>query len=912
MVDFEKIGRRITEQRRMLHITQTRMSMDLQDHYLSLHQSDISRLEKAAKGSGITDLSKLDIIADYLCIPLETLIFGIGGGTMQKYYGSQMTLRASKKKPKKSHSKVLSKLTDLSEDQLGDVGLKTYECGLYTLYSVFELQAPTMASAPTTQSGEPIMSHPLQTYRTYIFYDEELVAVAVTAMTCVEDHFFGPDTDGLELVYRNDAVDPTDVYRTMNPYWALWKYSTDADEKAGYLAQMSARENELRGMAGSNLVLYVESVYVREDCRQNGIFRMYIDFLKTLSDEEDGDPIIWLCMEPTAGIELEQQNRTLPSYTVSDLGQININAAIAEKVGFKVDPASCYREGVVLNEDGSTSIERVQVRKNAYMLPAEYKELLANDGNLVADGRAKQHLADQDTEDRHMMDLKQGPVDGYEVVEIRNICIAGPHNGERMIYYAARSMNDDDKVLFGVSKKSVVDEGLFHDGQIEQYDNVEAAKESEHWQNMGFAYQWILGLPSPDMEIDAEIEELEPGDDVGLEYLNRIGFQNRKGTDAMALELVKLYGEKKAMALFDERSKVPDGSVEFYEFKNQDIGVSAVISECYDADTLRQMCNYLYENREYIKGRVLEIGCESGYMTGFLATYFPDVEITAIDRSANAVAIAKERMEQWGIKNVRFLVADVADIEEQFDTVLSLRVMRENDPDNLGEGVFDGDDILCQVFCYMIQWQPFAGAYGRLLGQGSHLITIERIPLSPQIFGWYCALNGSGCGLIKETYENLYCKEVGETAYYSAAVLKGSVEDDMRETLQCMMDSLKNADDEFNFNHIEDGHMKGWPAIAFFDSNKGDCIEDIMVVGDDDMAVGRFAAYIDAADPTAVLYLEVYNDFTQMQLGRFDISIKDEVVERIDQIREQHNELGFNIVPAAEYYEDDEGNEDDE
>lgn len=901
MVDYERIGRRIAEQRKMLKITQSRMSADLQDYYLSMHQSDISRLEKAAKGSGITDLSKLDIIADYLCIPLETLVFGIGGGTMQKYYGTQMTLRASKKKPFKTHVKVLSKLLGRAEDEIGD--LKTFECGLYMLYSVFELQAPTVASAPTTQAGEPILQRPLQTYRTYIFYDQELVAVAVTAMTCVMDHFFGPDTEGLELVYRNDAVDPTNVYRILNPYWALWKYSTDADEKAKYLALMSEREEELGGVEASDLVLYVESVYVREDCRQNGIFRMYIDFLKTLSDEEDGDPIIWLNMEPTTGIEMEQENRILPSYTVSDLGQININAAIAEKVGFKIDPVSYYREGTVLNDDGSTSIERVQVRKNAYMMPAEYKELLVNDGNLVADGRVMQHLCEQNADDQFMMDLKHGPVDGYEVVEIRNTCIAGPHNGERMIYYAARSLTDDSKAVLGVSKKSVVDEGLFHDGQIETYDNIEAAEQSEHWQYMGFAYQWILGLPSPEETIDAGVEALEPGEDVGLEYINRIGFKNRAGVDSMAVELLKLYGENKTRELFDRRSNIPDGGVEFYDFKNQNINISTVISECYDADTIRQMCNYLYENRDYIKGRVLEIGCESGYMTGFLAMYFPNIEITAIDRSAAAVAIAKERMEKWGIKNVRFQVADVADVEEQFDTVISLRVIRENDPDNLGKGVFDGDDAIYQVFWYMMQWQTFANGYGKLLGPRSHLITIERIPLSPMIFGWYYALNNCKCGLIKETYKNLYCKEVGQTAYYTAAVVRGRVDDDMHEIMQFMIDRMDHTNDELNCS--EDSHMAGWPAIAYFTSNKDKCIEDIIIIDADKNPVGRLAVYTDAVDPTAVLYLEVFKDFTGMQLGRFDISIKDEITERIEQLREQHIEMGYDIVPAGEYYEND-------
>ena len=98
MIDFEKIGKRIAEERKYIHkISQEKMAEDL-----GMYQSDISNMEKAKKGSGITDLYKLGLIADYFSVPLETLLFGREDKNMLKYEGSKMQLKQSKKHLKKS------------------------------------------------------------------------------------------------------------------------------------------------------------------------------------------------------------------------------------------------------------------------------------------------------------------------------------------------------------------------------------------------------------------------------------------------------------------------------------------------------------------------------------------------------------------------------------------------------------------------------------------------------------------------------------------------------------------------------------------------------------------------------------------------------------------------------------------
>ena len=103
MIDFEAIGHRITEERKYLHkVSQEKMAQDL-----GMYQADISNMEKAKRGSGITDLSKLDMIAEYFDIPIQTLLFGEADKEMKKYYGKNMQLKEVKCSFSQAHKKVL-------------------------------------------------------------------------------------------------------------------------------------------------------------------------------------------------------------------------------------------------------------------------------------------------------------------------------------------------------------------------------------------------------------------------------------------------------------------------------------------------------------------------------------------------------------------------------------------------------------------------------------------------------------------------------------------------------------------------------------------------------------------------------------------------------------------------------------
>lgn len=466
MIDFDKIGERIKEQRKcILKVSQEKMAEEL-----NMYQADISNLEKAKSGSGINDLEKLDRIADFLKVSPEYLIFG-SNRSMAKYNGNKMKLKRSKSKISKTRLDILQDRIG-SEADISKVRSITYECGDYLIVTLCEDQLEL-----DHESKQMVLS--LMRFHTYIFLGDEIIAVMVADPTTVMQHVYQPSFQHLCEAIPSEVLQPADFYRIINPYQPLYLFCDDNEQGELYRTEMFKRMDAIRETGQNRTVFYVESIYVREDCRRNGILRMYIDILK---DMQDGC-IIWMNMEPTSGYELENEYTCTSTYTVSELGQLSLNASIAEKLGFTVDPEPWHRQAETLDADGNIRTEVVSVRKCAYFFPKEIRDLIKNDGDLVAKGYALQKLKNSKTENETEICFDNGECDGYLIgMYIENV-VADPDAGKKTYFYAAYS-ESEDKYKFGVSCRSVILNGLNHDGQSEEYEYLDDAVDSESFDNL--------------------------------------------------------------------------------------------------------------------------------------------------------------------------------------------------------------------------------------------------------------------------------------------------------------------------------------------------------------------------------------------------------------------------------------------
>lgn len=379
MIDLEKIGKRILEERKYIRRTsQERMAEDL-----GLYQADISNLEKAKNGSGITDITKLDMIADYFDMPLETLLFGRRQDQMEKYYGSKMQLKEYTKKRTQKHDSILRKLLGLPKDEEAEEALdavKAFECGPYMVYVANEYQFTCF------EEGERQAPNVIVKPHIFVVYQDEVIGCISAAVTTVMQHVFRPAFEELKNFLWPDVFDLNETLQVLNPYWLLFQLADSEEEEQEYRKKMLERMDQLRAAGENRIIFYVESAYVREDCRRNGIMRMMVDVLKKMSN----DAIIWLSLEPTSGDELNSETAFYAAYKASELGQINMNASIAEHLGFTIDTKTVEREAERLDEDGTVVIETVPVRRIAYYLPKGIRSILNNDSDLLAYARARE------------------------------------------------------------------------------------------------------------------------------------------------------------------------------------------------------------------------------------------------------------------------------------------------------------------------------------------------------------------------------------------------------------------------------------------------------------------------------------------------------------------------------------------
>ena len=413
-MNYQEIGSRIQEQRKHIRkVSQEKMADDLM-----MYQADISNLEKGKKGSGITDLEKLSHIAEYLGISLDSLIFGTKE-KMKPYF-------------KKKTQIVKSKLTKEQKISLAEVmgrNEKDIKADVYSAeeYSVCVIRQSLRRGDSILDlfdnENKPIIDLPLDRYQLYTFYGNDVVASVTVVQTTLLENTTPCYIDWLTNLIPQKCLDVTDVLRHLIPFVPLAQFEDDKKKKDEYYALCGIRREKLLALGTDNPVLYIESAYVKNDCRQNGILTLNMDVLRKMFK----DAIIWLNMEPSLDDELKGDGHITPRHSTMDITQITLNNLIAEKLGFTVDPDLW---GIDVKDEETGNEDRIQVRKCAYIIPSIYEEILKDDDGLVEKGRLLQKLK-QDKDRENVKDEKElklevredgatMDISGFEFVTLQN------------------------------------------------------------------------------------------------------------------------------------------------------------------------------------------------------------------------------------------------------------------------------------------------------------------------------------------------------------------------------------------------------------------------------------------------------------------------------------------------------------
>ena len=365
--------------------------------------------------------------------------------------------------------------------------------------------------------------------------------------------------------------------------------------------------------------------------------------------------------------------------------------------------------------------------------------------------------------------------------------------------------------------------------------------------------------------------------DPGLLYVQKLGISPAKTVEALMVSMHNKFGDDRSREYWDSFPKKGENK-EFYEHKNSDEEISYLFTGGHDADIIRQCANWVAAHKEAFGKDILEVGCDIGFMTGFLALTFPESKITAIDHSQNSINMAGKLMDKLGVTNVELICTELEDLDEEleFDTVVSMRCINENvtcdrhelyipNYNMLNTELFEKylpaiDDYLLQLYCHI----RFGGT----------LVTITNTGLTPVAFAWMYLMSRIMIKINKDSYSKLTCKTPMEggivlmQAFY--AVCMPPIDDsDMQESETA--DDQGSGTDQLSEEYVQEftettswaaRNMVADPSGAVFHDWEAEImrmslaeslIDGIAVVGPDESPVARFCLYTDRIDPTAIL-----------------------------------------------------------
>lgn len=383
--------------------------------------------------------------------------------------------------------------------------------------------------------------------------------------------------------------------------------------------------------------------------------------------------------------------------------------------------------------------------------------------------------------------------------------------------------------------------------------------------------------------------------DPGLQYLQEIGFERIKGKYGLSDRLIKSFGENKAAQIWKKWESLSIGSKELYDYKNSDPMISKAFSEAFDGDIIRRACNYIASQKESFGSTILEVGCESGTMTGFLAKTFPDAKITAIDRSPAAVEIAKNKIKAWGIQNVEFCVASLEEVSEQFETVFCMRTIQENIC--FDEAPFMGEPLLSQFYDYGELSEEYTHQLINCLTEDGNLCIFERVGHDPLMCGWMMKLCLCKCAPDTSTYQEIQCEEASKRNTFQAFICRNNT----TENPQKMVDLWYKA---FQIDVTGKNTLTGWNALAYLSANAGKLIRGVRILNQDNEQVGRFALFYDKDDESLIYYLNAAGGH-ELQLLGFS-GEKEEVLDHLQKTIDQNVQTGLHaeeIDPENDFVE---------
>ncbi|MGN0458704.1 MAG: methyltransferase domain-containing protein [Eubacterium sp.] len=255
-------------------------------------------------------------------------------------------------------------------------------------------------------------------------------------------------------------------------------------------------------------------------------------------------------------------------------------------------------------------------------------------------------------------------------------------------------------------------------------------------------------------------------------YMKELGLRYFKGSNEfithLALKTDKQYATEVAELLNSRAQGLNSNNQIFYEVKNKSLTGSLCISAAFDSGLFRHLGNMIIDESELFKGTVLDIGCDCGIVTCFIAQQYPESRVVGVDCNELAVNNARELAQRLGLTNVEFKTADIYEYisDEKADTATSFRGLLDIAQQQT-KGVSVIGERSAREGAYEQAFLPLAKAIGANLKDGGKFVSVERYTAMYGWLGWLQALADAGICGIPEKCDRMVAQDISAPRDYS-------------------------------------------------------------------------------------------------------------------------------------------------
>lgn len=266
-------------------------------------------------------------------------------------------------------------------------------------------------------------------------------------------------------------------------------------------------------------------------------------------------------------------------------------------------------------------------------------------------------------------------------------------------------------------------------------------------------------------------------------YMQEVGLKYVKNTNdfltGLAIRTNKDYTKKIATELNSRATGQNSSNSYFYQIKNEDYAGSIFVSAAFDGGVFRHIGNIIIDNPQLFDGKIIDLACDCGIVTCFIAKTYPNCHITGVDINQLAVDNAKKLAENLGIQNVDFVCSNAYEFnsEEKADTITSFRGLLDVCMKETNGLPFFGERTWRENQ-YRDAFSDYAKVFKNNLKESGFVFCIERYTPEYGWIGWLEALKEQGINALSDKCFLMKASDISSVKEYSVTVAQYNSSDD--------------------------------------------------------------------------------------------------------------------------------------